>query len=79
MAVTEKCKGTGLGALTITLINALDKSLVASRDVASRAVLVEAIDDDAAAFYRKYGFIELPDDRLKLFLPMKTVAQLFSV
>jgi hypothetical protein len=40
---------------------------------------VEAIDNDAAAFYRKYGFIELPDDRLKLFLPMKTVAQLFSV
>jgi len=76
-AVTEKYKGTGLGALT--LMNALDKSLVASGDVASWAVFVEAIDDDAAAFYRKYGFLELPDDRLKLFLPMKTVAKLFSV
>jgi predicted GNAT family N-acyltransferase len=49
MAVTEKYKGTGLGALT--LMNALDKSLVACRDVASWAVFVEAIDDDAAAFY----------------------------
>jgi hypothetical protein len=39
MAVTEKCKGTGLGALT--LMNALDKSLVASRDVASWAVFVD--------------------------------------
>jgi hypothetical protein len=77
MAVTEKCKGTGLGALT--LMNALDKSLVASRDVASWAVYVEAIDNDAAAFYRKYGFIELPDDRLRLFLPMKTIAKVFSV
>jgi hypothetical protein len=53
--------------------------LVASRDVASWAVFVEAIDNDAAAFYRKYGFIELPDDRLRLFLPMKTIAKVFSV
>ena len=77
MAVAENAKGTGLGALT--LMNALDKSLVATRDVASWAVFVEAIDDDAANFYRKYGFIELPEDQRKLFLPMKTVAKLFSV
>lgn len=77
MAVTEKYKGTGVGALT--LMNALDKSLVTSKDVASWAVFVEAIDSDAAKFYRKYGFIELPEDKLKLFLPMKTIAQLFSV
>ena len=76
MAVVEKCKGTGLGALT--LLNALDKSLLASRDVASWAVFVEAIDNDAANFYRKYGFIELPEDKLKLFLPMKTIAKSFS-
>ena len=75
LAVAEKCKGTGLGALT--LMNALEKSLVASRDVASWAVFVEAIDSEAAAFYRKYGFIELLEDKLKLFLPMKTVAKLF--
>lgn len=77
MAVAGKCKGTGLGALT--LLNALDKSLAATREVASWAVFVEAIDDDAASFYRKYGFIELPEDKHKLFLPMKTIAKLFSV
>ena len=77
MAVDEKYKGTGLGALT--LMNALDKSLVASQDVASWAVFVEAIDSTAANFYRKYGFIELPEDRLRLFLPMKTIAKLFSL
>jgi predicted GNAT family N-acyltransferase len=76
MAVAEKCKGTGLGALT--LMNALDKSLNATRDIASWAVFVEAIDDDAATFYQKYGFIELPEDKHKLFLPMITVAKLFS-
>jgi predicted GNAT family N-acyltransferase len=77
MAVAEKYKGTGLGALT--LMNALHKSLLAATDVASLAVFVEAIDSDAADFYRKYGFIELPDDKLKLLLPMKTIAKSFSV
>jgi predicted GNAT family N-acyltransferase len=77
MAVAEKYKGTGLGALT--LMNALHKSLMAATDVASLAVFVEAIDSDVANFYRKYGFIELPEDKLKLLLPMKTIAKSFSV
>ena len=76
MAVDEKCKGQGLGALT--LMSALEKSLMATRDVASWAVFVDAIDDEAATFYRKYGFIELPEDKRKLFLPMKTIAKLFA-
>lgn len=75
MAVDEKYQGTGVGRFT--LLNALDKSLAATRDVASWAVLVEAIDTDAAAFYRKYGFIELPEDPHRLFLPMKTIVKLF--
>ena len=76
LAVVEKRKGTGLG--TLTLMNALDRSLVAAKEVASWAVFVEAIDSSAASFYRKYGFIELPEDKLKLFLPMKTIAKSFS-
>ena len=77
MAVTEKYKGAGLGALT--LMNALHKSLLAATDVASLAVFVEAIDSDAANFYRKYGFTELPEDKLKLLLPMKTIAKSLSL
>jgi predicted GNAT family N-acyltransferase len=77
MAVDKKYKGTGLGVLT--LMNALHKSLLAATDVASLAVFVEAIDSDAADFYRKYGFIDLPEGKLKLLLPMKTIAKSFSV
>jgi predicted GNAT family N-acyltransferase len=76
MAVAEKCKGAGLGALA--LMDALHRSLVAARDVASWSVFVEAIDAEAANFYRKYGFLELPEDSLRLFLPMKTIAKSFS-
>jgi GNAT superfamily N-acetyltransferase len=77
MAVSETCKGTGLRALT--LIHALEKSLMATRNVASWGAFVEAINDSAAHFYRKYGFIELPEDKHKLLLPMTTIAKLFSV
>jgi hypothetical protein len=62
-----------------TQSKALHKSLLTATDVASLAVFVEAIDSDAANFYRKYGFIELPQDKLKLLLPMKTIAKSFSV
>lgn len=76
LAADERCRGQGLGAFT--LLSALEKSLTATRQVASWAVFVDAIDDAAANFYRKYGFIELPEDKRKLFLPMKTIAKLFG-
>jgi predicted GNAT family N-acyltransferase len=75
-AVAGKCKGTGLGSLT--LMNALERGLIAAKEVASWAVFVEAIDLDAVNFYRKYGFVELPEDKFKLFLPMKTIAKSFT-
>ena len=75
LAVDERYRGQGLGAFT--LMSALEKSLGATRDVASWAVFVDTIDDAAVDFYRKYGFIELPENKRKLFLPMKTIVKLF--
>ena len=74
MAVDRAHKGKRLGELV--LLDALHRSLRASELVASFAVLVDAKDEDAAGFYRKYGFLELPEDSLKLFLPMQTIQQL---
>jgi hypothetical protein len=34
---------------------------------------VDALDDTAAAFYRRYGFAPLLDDPLHLYLPIATV------
>jgi hypothetical protein len=42
------------------------------------AVVVDAKDEVANSFYRKYGFLELPDHPKRLFLPMKTVEQMFG-
>jgi hypothetical protein len=41
-------------------------------------IVVDAKDADAAAFCKKYGFIEIPATPNRLFLPMDTIAKLFS-
>jgi hypothetical protein len=56
----------------------LFKPLKGSRRIASWALFVEAKDEDAHWFDKKYKFNELPEDKLKLFLPMKTIKELFS-
>jgi predicted GNAT family N-acyltransferase len=69
-------KGKGVGELL--LISALKQALDHSRRIASMAVVVDAKDDPAKTFYKKYGFLELPDHPNRLFLPMKTIEQMFS-
>jgi hypothetical protein len=52
------------------------ESLTASQTVASVAVIVDANDATGVALYLRYGFRPFPDQPLRLFLPMKTIAQL---
>ena len=40
------------------------------------AVEVIALDADARRFYQKYGFAELADDDLHLYLPIKMIERL---
>jgi len=54
-------------------MDALHRALVASREVASLAVIVDAKDDSAVAFYRRYEFIPFADQANRLFLPMGTI------
>jgi hypothetical protein len=46
----------------------------------SYAVVVDALDDNVQNFYRQYGFqpLDTYNHRTRLFLPMKTVAQLLA-
>jgi hypothetical protein len=34
--------------------------------VAARLLVVDAIDDDAAAFYRRWGFVDVPENPRRL-------------
>lgn len=76
MAVSDEERGKAIGELL--LMDALAQVLEGSRRVASWALFVEAKDKEAQSFYKKYEFIELPEDKLKLFLPMKTIKALLS-
>ena len=60
------------------LVHALRRSLTASREIGSLAVIVEAIDDRARAFYQHFEFIALPDQSRRLFLPPQSIARVFG-
>ena len=75
LAVGMAFRGRGYGETL--LMDALHRILQHSKVVASAGVIVDAIDVAAVAFYKKYGFIELPNIRSRLFLPLVTVEQLF--
>jgi GNAT superfamily N-acetyltransferase len=76
LAIDDSIAGKGNGKLL--LFDALKRSYITSiHSIASIALIVDPIDQDAINFYEKYGFILLPDSG-KMFLPMKTIAYLFS-
>lgn len=56
------------------LADALSRVLVAPPAVFT--LLVDAKDETAASFYRRYGFIPLTNQPLMLFLPIATAAKL---
>jgi predicted GNAT family N-acyltransferase len=76
LAIDQNFSRQGLGELL--LMDALHRVYEVSRTaVAAFAIIVDPIDENAEAFYAKYGFIKLPGTG-KMFLPMKTIAGLFA-
>lgn len=69
LAVDQTFKGQGLGGAL--LADALHRA--AHAEIAAYALIVDAKDAAAAAFYRHHGFITLPDSPHSLFLPLATV------
>ena len=59
-------------------MDALRRALETSQNVAAVAVIVDAKDDNAVTFYRRYGFFTFPDQPKRLFLPMAVIEQLFA-
>jgi predicted GNAT family N-acyltransferase len=74
LAIDVSIKGKGWGE--ILLMDALHRSYTISETIVSMAVVVDPIDEQAQHFYGRYGFIRLPKSG-KMFLPMKTLGDLF--
>lgn len=67
LAVDQAFKGQGLGGALLADARA------ARSGIAAFALMVDAKNEAAAAFYRHHGFIALPDSSLSLFLPLATI------
>lgn len=76
LAVDRSHQGKQLGELL--LLDALNRSLSASKEVASLAVIVDALNDRAVQFYLKYAFQQFKGEPMKLYLPMQFIRKLFQ-
>ncbi|MGH9794380.1 MAG: GNAT family N-acetyltransferase [Candidatus Acidiferrales bacterium] len=74
LAVALSFRGKRLGERL--LMDALERALQGSRQIASTGVALDAKDADTAAFYKRYNFIELAGSRL--FLPMRSIEKMFA-
>lgn len=65
LAVDRHHQGKQLGSRL--LAEALRLAVTASDAAAARLVVVDAFDEQAVAFYRKWGFIGVPENPLRLY------------
>lgn len=71
LAVDVSMQGRGLGGAL--LLRAGARCLRIVPDVGGVALLIDAKDDRAAAWYGRFGALPLPDQPLSLLLPLATV------
>ena len=76
MGVHQKEQGKTYGA--ILLVDAIKRCCLVSQEVGVYAIIVDAKNDNARAFYEHYGFSRLPQNSLRLILPMGTAVQLLA-
>lgn len=76
LAVDQSARGQRLGEHL--LLDALHRSLTHADEIAAMAVVVDAKDENAAAFYRHFGLIALQAQPRRLCVPMRVVAQLLG-
>ena len=70
LACATAARGQGIGKML--LMDAIKRTLAVSNEIAIYALVVDALDEQAAGFYRKYGFTQLASKGHRLFLPLKS-------
>jgi ribosomal protein S18 acetylase RimI-like enzyme len=67
LAVDLSCQKKGLGELL--LVDALTRAQRIYSEAGGIGLFVDALDEQAAGYYRRFGFQSAPDNPLLLFLP----------
>jgi predicted N-acetyltransferase YhbS len=70
LAVDRQFQGRGLGADLLS--DGVRRCLEVSEIAGVRAIITHTIDDDAARFYRHYGFIHCPLGERVMLLPIES-------
>ena len=73
LAVDKAYQRGGIGAGLLR--DALRRSLQVAQHVGVRAMLVQAIDEEAKTFYAAYGFVESPLGTRMMYLPVEAIAR----
>jgi predicted GNAT family N-acyltransferase len=76
LATDVTVQGQGLGEAL--LFDALEKAESASKEIGIKVVELIALHEKAKAFYLRYGFTELADDPLRVYLHMDTVRRVLA-
>jgi len=76
LAVDAEWRGRGVGSAL--LIDALRRCLAASEIAGVRGVIAHAIDNAAADFYERHGFVRCPLGERVMLVPIETVRSLFA-
>ena len=71
LAVDQRFQGQKLGR--VLLLDALKKVWSVHYQVGVKLAIVDALHEQAAQFYAKYGFEALHDQPLRLYLPVATI------
>jgi len=71
LAVDRQYQGKGLGKLL--LVDALGRARRIYREAGGIGLFVDAIDEQAAVYYQRFGFAASPDNPLLLFLSAKAM------
>ncbi len=71
LAVSKQRQRQGIGSLM--MIDAMKRVITVSEQLGITGFFVDAKDSDAKTYYLRYGFIELPDNPLEMFLPASTL------
>ncbi len=74
LAIDRESQGHGLGE--VLLLDAIRRVVRASTAVAVYAIIVDAKNERARAFYERYGFRAFAGEPRRLFLPLETFEKL---
>ena len=70
LAVDKRFQGKGLGDLL--LVDALTRARRIYQEAGGIGLFVDAIDEHAAGYYKRFGFVSTPDNPMLLFFPATT-------